>query len=122
MAVAHSEVEMGGMGQCGTNGPAQIGTGYIRVGRKNRQKENWATEDLMVTSRRKLQHGLDTHGIHRNIVTKFADTSSRWLATPMYFVNGSCSLQDRRESLFHVLKCECETSRNNHLVQKQFIN
>ena len=53
MAVAHSQVENGGGGECGKNGPAQIGTDYISVGRKNRQKK-WATEDLMVTSRRKL--------------------------------------------------------------------
>jgi hypothetical protein len=69
----------GGGGQCGKNVAAQIGTGYIRVGRSNRQKENWATEDLMVTSRLKLQHGVNTHDIRKSIVTDFADTSSRWL-------------------------------------------
>lgn len=44
-AVAHSQVEMEGVGgvQCGKNGPAQIGTGYISVGRKNRQEVNWST-------------------------------------------------------------------------------
>jgi hypothetical protein len=42
---SHSEVEMGR--PCGKNGPAQMGTHYINVGRKNRQKENWVTEDLM---------------------------------------------------------------------------
>ena len=77
MAVAHSRVEMGKTS--GKNGAAQMGTSYISVGCKNRQKENWATEDLMVTSRRKLQHGVDTHDIRKNIVTNFADTSNRWL-------------------------------------------
>ena len=46
VAVAHSQVEMGER-QRGKNGPAQIGTGYISVGRKNRQEENWSTEGLM---------------------------------------------------------------------------
>jgi hypothetical protein len=32
---------------CGTNGPAQMGTRYINVGRKNGQKEKWATVNLM---------------------------------------------------------------------------
>ena len=32
---------------CDKNGPGQMGTGYISVGRKNRQKENVATEDPM---------------------------------------------------------------------------
>ena len=46
---------------------------------KNRQKENRATEDLIVTSKRKLQHGVDSHDVRKNIVTNFADTSNRWL-------------------------------------------
>jgi hypothetical protein len=57
---------------------AQIGTGYISVRLKNRQDENWSTEDVMFTSRRKLQHGVDTDGILTSVVTNLADTSIRW--------------------------------------------
>ena len=47
VAVAHSQMEMGGRGgKCGKNGLAQKDTGNMSVGRKNRQKENWNTEDL----------------------------------------------------------------------------
>lgn len=60
LAVAHSQVEMGRKSD--KNVPAQMGTGNISVGRKNRQKENWATEDLMGSqvqecSRRKVVMG-----------------------------------------------------------------
>jgi hypothetical protein len=75
VADAHSQVVIGGR----QNGPAQIGTDYISVGCKNRQSVNRATEDLTVTSRRNLQHGIDTHDIRKIIVTNFANTSSRWL-------------------------------------------
>jgi hypothetical protein len=40
-----SEVEM--ERPRGKNGPAQTGTGYISVGRKAGQQENWATADPM---------------------------------------------------------------------------
>jgi hypothetical protein len=38
-----AQMEMGR--PCGKNGPAQIGTRYISVGRKDRQKEKEETED-----------------------------------------------------------------------------
>jgi hypothetical protein len=80
VAVAHSQIEIwGGGGQFGKNGPAQIGTGYVSVERKNRQQENWATQDQMVTNRQNMQHGIDTDDIPKSIVTNVADTSSGWL-------------------------------------------
>ena len=33
---------------CGKNEPTQMGTHYINLGRNNRQKQDWVTEDLMV--------------------------------------------------------------------------
>ena len=45
MIVLDSQSEAETWRPCGEMGPAQIGTGYIDGGRKNRQKENSATED-----------------------------------------------------------------------------
>jgi hypothetical protein len=79
---SQSQVEMGR--PCGRNGPAQMGTGYINVGRKNRQKENGATADKMDgrtdTFRRAGggqwsrkpktgASGIDTEGIRENTST-----------------------------------------------------
>jgi len=105
--------ERGG-GGCGKNGPAQICTGYISVAHKNRQEGICSTEELMVTSRRKLQHGVDKDDIRKSIVTNFADTNNTWLH--------HCSVTGRSESVFHVLSVNATPQGIAHLVQKQFID
>jgi hypothetical protein len=40
---------------CGKNGPTQVGTRYINVGRKNRQKGS--TEDPMIDTYKRVSGG-----------------------------------------------------------------
>ena len=64
----------------------------------------------MVTSRRELQHAVDTDDIRKRIVTNFAE----WLH--------HCSITGRSESVFHVLSVNATPQGIAHLVQKQFID
>jgi hypothetical protein len=77
VAVAHSlKWEWGG------NGPAQVGTCYINVGRNNRQKENKAAEDAMGRHSREWRedngheqpktgvNGVDIHSICKSDISR----------------------------------------------------
>ena len=72
---------------CGTNGPAQVGTRYISVGRKNRQKGGDLRPDGKTRSREQNsgheQPKTGVNGVHTTVIktnaTNSADISRKWL-------------------------------------------
>jgi hypothetical protein len=95
---SQSQVEVGRPG--GKTGPAQMGTCYINVGRKDRQKENEATEDLMgrhvqESSRRAMvtnsQSEWSTYNIRKSDISRNSSTSDKTLELSLGPRGGRCA-------------------------------
>jgi len=57
----------------GKNGPAQMATSYINVGRKNRRKEKGTTEDPMG---RHVKEGTEVTNSHKLVRMRYTHTTS----------------------------------------------